>query len=109
MTGFALMLTLIGALVVDGDTLKHEGRKYRLWGIDAPESDKPGGRAARDALRAILAGRTLACEVMDTDRYGREVIRCALPDGTDPACTLVAQGHARDWPRYSGGFYRACE
>lgn len=109
MTTFALLLTLIGAVVVDGDTLRHEGRKYRLWGIDAPEPNKPGGQASRDALSAILADQPLTCEVLDTDRYGRAVVRCTLPDGTDPACTLVTQGHARDWPRFSGGVYSACE
>ncbi|MCA0424034.1 MAG: hypothetical protein LCH61_12055 [Proteobacteria bacterium] len=38
----------------------------------------------------------------------RPVIRCTLPDGRDPACELVRQGHATDWPRYSGGHYRGC-
>lgn len=109
MTALALVLALTGALVVDGDTLKLDGKKYRLWGIDAPEPQKPGGPAAARALREIIGDQPLTCEPINVDPYDRLVVRCTLPDGSDPACTLVSQGHARDWPRYSGGFYSTCK
>jgi endonuclease YncB( thermonuclease family) len=105
----SLILTLTGALVVDGDTLKLDGQRYRLWGIDAPERDEPGGPAATRALRQIIGRDRLTCDVLDVDRYGRPVVHCTLPDGSDPSCTLVSQGHAQDWPKYSGGHYAACE
>lgn len=105
----ALILTLTGALVVDGDTLKLDGQRYRLWGIDAPERDEVGGSAATRALRSIIGRRALSCDVLDVDRYGRPVVICHLPDGRDPACELVKQGHATDGPRYSNGHYKACE
>ncbi len=104
-----LALTIIAAVAIDGDTIKADGTRYRLWGIDAVEMDEPGGRAARDALSGIIAGQPLACTQIDTDRYGRPVVRCTLPGGTDPACAMVAAGQAKDWPRYSGGHYRGCE
>lgn len=108
MLAFALILNLTGAAVVDGDTLKLDDQRYRLWGIDAPEPSEPGGPASTQALRRIIAGQTLICDVLDVDQYGRPVIRCALPDGRDPACELIGQGHAADWPRFSKGHYEAC-
>jgi len=104
-----LLLNLTGAIAVDGDTLKLHGQLYRLWGIDAPERGEPGGSAATRALRAIIARQRLTCDVLDTDRYDRPVVRCSLPDGSDPACILVARDHAEDWPKYSKGHYAACE
>lgn len=109
MTPFALILTLIGAVAIDGDTLKLNGESYRLWGIDAPERSDPAGPAATKALRGLIRGKALTCTRMDTDRYGRSVVQCVLPDGTDLACAMIAAGHAEDWPRYSGGYYRGCE
>lgn len=109
MTPLALLLTLIGAIVVDGDTLKLDGKSYRIWGIDAPERSDPAGPTATAALRGLIKGKSLACAVLDVDRYGREVVQCLLPDGRDIACEMVRQGQAEDWPRYSGGYYRGCE
>lgn len=108
MTPAAAILILIGYTVVDGDTLDAGGVGIRLWGIDAPERDEPGADAATDALRAITGGVELRCDLVGADRYRRIVARCDLPDGRDVACEMVAQGHARDWPRYSGGQYAAC-
>jgi endonuclease YncB( thermonuclease family) len=104
-----LALCLIGALAVDGDTLRHEGQRLRLWGIDAPERGEAGFAAARDTLARLIDGQPLACDVIDpADRYDRPVIRCDLPDGRDLACALVGAGAAVDWPKYSGGAYGRC-
>lgn len=105
---FALILTLTGALAIDGDTLKLDGTSYRLFGIDAYERSHPLGPAATQALRALIRGKTLTCNIKDVDRYRRPVVRCDLPDGRDLSCAMVATGLARDWPKYSGGFYARC-
>ena len=72
--------TLTGKVVSvsDGDTLtvldaaktKH---KIRLHGIDAPESKQPFGTAAKKALADLVFGKEVHVEVVDRDRYGREV------------------------------------
>lgn len=106
-------LCIVGAVAVDGDTLRlyspRADLRLRVWGIDAPELREAGGRAAKDALAALADGQPLACDLRDVDRYGRPVVRCTLPDGRDVACAMVTAGHAQDWPLYSGGAYAGCE
>jgi len=59
--------------VIDGDSLILDGVEYRLLGVDAPESDQPGGREATDRLREIEIDR---CEGEGVDRYGRVLAIC---------------------------------
>lgn len=105
-------LVITGAVAIDGDTLRLDspGRNLRLriWGIDAPEIKEPGGIEASRALASIAAGKTLHCDLMDVDRYGRPVVLCGTAEVEDIACEMVKQGHARDWPQYSGGAYASC-
>lgn len=107
----AAALCVAGAVAVDGDTLRLDAPgkdlRLRVWGIDAPEIDQPGGINASRALAALIEGQVLACDLMDVDRYGRPVVRC-LAAGVDLGCAMVAQGHAADSPRYSRGAYAAC-
>lgn len=94
--------------IIDGDTIRRDNApNIRLWGIDAPEMSDPAGAASRRGLQATTGGQALACDVVDTDRYGRIVGRCYV-DGFDLACAMVAGGWAQDWPRYSGGAYEGC-
>jgi endonuclease YncB( thermonuclease family) len=96
--------------VVDGDTLNVGRDKVRLFGIDAPELDqscrRPDGTVwrcgdwARDEVRRLYQGRRAACEAIDTDRYGRTVATCRV-EGHDMGATLVANGYARAYLRYS--------
>lgn len=109
--GCLAALCLTGAIAIDGDTLRLDGPgkdlRLRLWGINAPEAGTPGGPEATDALARLVAGRVLACDLKDVDRYGRPVVRCEA-EGRDIACDLVRTGHATDWPRYSKGAYAGC-
>jgi Micrococcal nuclease (thermonuclease) homologs len=100
----ASIFTCAAPGIVDGDTIRCQGQRVRLWGINAPERSDPRGPAATRALADIIRGRTLTCEPKDTDRYGRIVARCFV-GRRDIAAEMVRQGHAVDMPRYSKGFY----
>ncbi len=81
---------LVGrAFVIDGDSLRLAGREVRLLGIDAPEGRQmcmreqapwACGRAAAQALRGLVGGREIVCEVEDVDRYGRLLALCRVGD-----------------------------
>lgn len=89
----------------DGDAIRcaGEGKSMRLYGIDAPEMPgacRPGRDctpgdpfAARDYLQSLTQGRSVQCEQLDTDNYGRRVVRCAA-DNADISCAMVDSGHA---------------
>jgi endonuclease YncB( thermonuclease family) len=91
--------------VIDGDTLRcQDGTGVRVWGIQAPERHEPAGPAATRAMTNITRGVDLRCEPKGRS-YERVVARCWTPAGRDIAAEMVDQGHAVDWPRYSGGEY----
>lgn len=105
-------LCITGAVAIDGDTLRldspGQNLRLRLWGINAPEVRDLGGIEASRVLAALIKGQTLACDLMDVDRYDRPVVRCKLPSGVDISCEMIRQGHAEEWTRYSGGAYARC-
>ena len=96
--------------VLDGDTftLSGESRRIRLWGLDAPEWDQRGGSAATATLHSLISGKTLKCNVLDIDRYGRLVGQCFLPDGRDIAAEMIRSGAASEYCRYWRGYYGTC-
>ncbi|MCX5819868.1 MAG: thermonuclease family protein [Deltaproteobacteria bacterium] len=70
--------------ISDGDTVQDitpEGTKLkvRLYGIDAPETQKgnklgePFGNASRDYLASMISQRSVRVEILDIDRYRRMV------------------------------------
>ena len=99
--------------VIDGDTLVVAGKRIRLSGIDAPESDQTcrtsGGRSYRcgasatRALRKRIAGRRIECEERSRDRWGRFVAVCRT-GGEDLNAWMVTQGHAVAYRRYSTAY-----
>ncbi len=111
--------------VVDGDTLRLEGRTYRLWGIDAPEliqvcqRDGQGyacGREAAAYLRALLvpdpelgesatrgAAPQLVCVPRASDQYGRTAALCSLGD-KDLGAEMVRAGWALVFTRHSSDY-----
>lgn len=84
--------------VHDGDTVRvqdHHGRvhKIRLANIDAPEMKQAHGIASRDALTAQIVGQTVDINVIDIDRYQREVGQILLRQ-QDINLWMLRQGHA---------------
>jgi endonuclease YncB( thermonuclease family) len=94
---------------VDGDSLRKGEQDYRLHGIDAPElhqtctgaGGKPYacGRKARDQLRSLVSGETIACDILETDRYGRLVATCRAGQ-TDINRAMVLSGWATAYRRH---------
>lgn len=107
------------ASVIDGDTIEISGSRFRINGVDAPESrqlctDREGadyrcGQKAALALADWLdQAQPIRCEHVGRDRYKRIVAACSRA-GTDVGEWLVRTGNALDWPRYSKGRYAAAQ
>lgn len=90
---------LADALVIDGDTIRVDGRTYRLWGIDAPEYRQfcddgfPAGGLAFDVLRELIRARKVECE--SKSRASRDLtIAVCHAAGLDLASMMVRSGLA---------------
>ena len=94
----------------DGDTLKLNGIKYRLQGIDAPEIDQTckdtGGAKydcgidSRNALRSLTKDKEIKCTSSGSDRYKREIGTCYV-SGVNINSWMVEHGHAIAYRQYS--------
>jgi endonuclease YncB( thermonuclease family) len=118
----ALILTLVMATAgparlsgsvqrtIDGDTFRLQDLEpsIRIWGLDAPERGQPGGAEATNMLQNLIQGQTMTCRIRDIDRYDRIVGQCFLSDGQDIAAEMIEARVAREYCRYSGGYYGTC-
>lgn len=111
----AMATTLSGKLVHvrDADTIEiatSRGRiAVRLNGVDAPELNERGGQAGKRWIQNAYSNATITCEFNGQKTYDRWVGVCWDKDGVDLGAAVIAAGHARDCPRYSGGRYRKFE
>lgn len=90
--------------VVDGDTMRVNGIKIRVWGVDAPEIDQRGYQQATDVLKEKALLKNVSCVIRDRDRYGRIVAQC-FRDKDDVGAAVIRSGWARDYHRHSKGYY----
>ena len=99
--------TLIGHAdkVRDEDTVVVSRVPIRPQGAAAPEVKQKWGRASQEAMQHLIAGERLICELTGEKSWDREIGVCRLDDGTDIGAAIIAQGLARDCPRFSGGRY----
>ena len=91
--------------VADGETIivltsSGERQKIRLYGVDCPESEQAGGKAAAKFTSSLVLFANVKVQKMDTDRYDRTVAIVALDDGRILNEELVKNGHAWVYPAY---------
>ncbi|MFW7340038.1 thermonuclease family protein [Pollutimonas sp. H1-120] len=97
--------------VADGDTfnllVQGKQQRVRLASIDAPEVSKdrerPGqayAQASKEALAALIAGKTLTVLCFERDRYERNICDVPLEDGTTANRKQVQDGMA--WANMEG-------
>lgn len=103
------------AKVTGGDTLKVDGERIRLFGIDAPEEGQtctrangrswPCGEAATAHLKRLAAeaGGRVSCVIEMRDAEGRAVSTCTA-GGVDLAEAMVKAGLALACPQYPGRY-----
>ena len=99
--------------VIDGDTLEIRDTdgvmvKVRLYGADAPETEKrehggqPFGEEAFAALRNKVEGKNVDVEVVEIDRYGRAIAIVRL-SGRGINMEMVSEGLAECYQEYLDG------
>jgi len=91
------------ARAADGDSLRLDGVRIRLVGLDAPELDQvcwdargaewTCGLSSRARLAEVLASGAVVCMPQGHDRYGRILARCEA-GGRDLGAMQVAEGWA---------------
>ena len=100
--------------ISDGDSLRSGKLRIRLFGIDAPEKNQQCtnengakwacGETAQKALETLVANAPyLQCDLIDTDRYGRAVMRCFV-EKIDLGAALVRAGLALAYRQYSSTY-----
>ena len=100
-----LISVLIGqATVIDGDTIRVDKLKVRLWGLDAPEMNTDGGVRAKEAMVHLIEGKEVSCEPDGTVSYDRVVAKCFV-GGRDIASFVIEAGVAKPYCKFSGEYY----
>lgn len=96
--------------IIDGDTVAFGELKVRILGIDAP--DKPlwmkelAASRLEDLSRDFGGLRCASTTKVPQRSYDRVVMQCVFQkNAADVGGSMVSQGFAVDWDRYSGGKY----
>ena len=106
------------AKVVDGDTIKINSKKIRLYGIDAPEKkqkckktyltisfmsftkDYMCGEVSTQKLIKKINKQQLNCNILDVDRYKRLIGEC-FKRNINLNSWMVSNGYAVAYRKYS--------
>jgi len=98
-----------GQTVIDGDSLRIGAERYRLNGIDAPETDQvcpdgwPAGLEARRYLEQLVDGKQIRCIRLYGERHGEPFAVCRA-DGVDLGSAMVVAGQAFAFVPYSAQY-----
>jgi micrococcal nuclease len=91
--------------VIDGDDIEvlieNHAVRIRLAEVDCPEKGQPFFRNARRFTSSKCYNREVKVEVVEKDRYGRNVGKVTLPDGKSLNHELVRAGYAWWYKAYS--------
>lgn len=97
----------------DGDGLYIGPLSVRLHGIDAPETEQtctradgtewPCGRVAKQRMEELVGGQLVECRAFEIGVYRRLIAHCFV-DGVDVNETMVLEGLAWAFTRYSDDF-----
>ena len=96
------------AHIVDGDSIRIDGKNIRLVGIDAPElkqqcllngNNWSCGDAAKDALVDKVGENRVACVSEGRDKYRRHLAKCTVED-EDLSHWMVISGWAVSYGDY---------
>ena len=106
------------AQIIDGDTIKINSKKIRLYGIDAPEfkqmckkpyqtiifftftKDYPCGKISTQKLQKKINNKVITCKILDVDRYKRFIGEC-YKRNLNLNSWLVSNGYAVAYRKYS--------
>ena len=106
------------AQIVDGDTIKINSKRIRLYGIDAPEikqmckkpyltiifftftKDYPCGKISTQKLEKKINNKVITCKILDIDRYKRLIGEC-FKRNLNLNSWLVSNGYAVAYRKYS--------
>lgn len=122
----ATIRTVTGTVtkVSDGDTVhlttpEQTILKVRLYGIDAPETDKinnktgqinisgqPYGEESSRALENKIMGKKVTLDILDIDKY-RRMVGMITMDGRNINLEMVREGHAEAFVEYLKPPYQA--
>ncbi len=103
-------------VVLEGDILTVEAKRFRLYGIDAPEKGQmckgskrlhDCGHIAATGLMDLTAGvKSIACEPLGPDPEGIMIARCLDPEGFDLSRQMIYTGWAFASPKSSEDFHQ---